>query len=246
MANNRVYEADLTIPAGTQPNAPVTSTVPLPLGTIVKVTLVVPPGPAGNTGWALLLSGTRIIPYAGASWIVADDYSDTWELDQDVNPGQVQVAGYNTDVFQHTVYLRILFSSSQPGVPVAASLASSGGPAPNLTGLGSQSGSSSPGATTGSPGGSTGSPAGTTSPSPGAAGSSPGGTTGAGGASSPAGTTSSPAGSVTPSGTSSPPAGASGPMQVRPAPWQPAPAPLEGPRGGRGWSPAPPAKVTPR
>jgi hypothetical protein len=100
------------VPAGTPVSAPVSTTVPVPVGTVVKVTIVIPPGHAGLTGLQVLLAGTPIIPYAGAAYLIGDNYQDSWEIGQDVNPGNLTLAGYNTDIFQHTFYTRFLWQDA--------------------------------------------------------------------------------------------------------------------------------------
>lgn len=126
----RVYEGALTVPAGTPQSAPATFVIPMPNGHIADVNLVVPNGHNGLTGFQLILSGTPIIPYGGASFLVANDYDKSWDIDQDFNEGQVVMAGFNTDIFAHTFYCRILWESTPPppvavsiGAPAAATVA---------------------------------------------------------------------------------------------------------------------------
>ena len=265
MARNRVYEADLLVPAGTPQTAPATFVIPLPQGLVGRVTLTVPPGHAGNTGFQLLWAGVPIVPYGGAGWIVADDYTDSWELDQDVNPGQLVMAGYNADVFAHTFFLRILWSQGPVPLPISVSLAAPAGTGPDLSGLGA----AAPGAS-GGPGA-----AGTSSvtgagicydvngaqvpcSSPGAVTgpvSAPGGTSGSPGPASPVQGTTGPYPGSPPGGTSgsgSPPGGTSGSPPGSSSPpggssppgsGSPAPGPGPGPGGGGGGLPAWPAPV---
>lgn len=131
----RVYEGDLVVPAGTTAAAPATAALPIDQGTLVKVTLVVPPGHAGLTGFQLRLAGTAIVPYAGAAWIVANAYTDSWELDQDVVPGNITLAGYNTDVYPHTFYVRALLAQRQAPSALLAATPSAGAAGLDLTAL---------------------------------------------------------------------------------------------------------------
>lgn len=116
----RVYEGDLTVPAGTPAGNPVTLVVRMPAGTLRKVTLVVPSGHSGLTGFQLRWGGTPVVPYAGAGWIVADNYTDSWQLDQEQQPGSIALAGYNTDIWPHTFYCRMLWepAAAPPAVTV--------------------------------------------------------------------------------------------------------------------------------
>lgn len=132
----RIYEGDLTVPAGTPVAAPVSLAVPVDLGTLRRVTLEVPTGHAGLTGWMLLIAGTPVIPYAGNTWLVADGYTDSWELDQDINQGQVTVKGYNTDIYAHTFYARLLIDRYTPPPAVLITSTETGGPAADLAAIG--------------------------------------------------------------------------------------------------------------
>lgn len=150
MANGRVYEGDLTVPAGTLQAAPVLAVVPFPDGRIRKVTIVVPPGHAGLTGLQVRLAGTPIVPYGGAPWLVADHYTDSWEVDQDAAAGQLALAGFNTDVYPHTFYTRILWEQPPPPPAVTAQLATTGAQPAGLTAL-AQFSPSDTGETAGAP-----------------------------------------------------------------------------------------------
>ena len=119
----RVYEGDLIVPAGTLAAAPVSAVLQMPQGTLAKITLVVPQGHCGLTGIRVTLAGTPIIPYGGNPWLIANDYTDSWELDQEVNPGQVALVGYNTDVYAHCFYVRALWVPPAPGPAVTAAIA---------------------------------------------------------------------------------------------------------------------------
>ena len=123
--NGRVYEGVLTVPAGTPVSAPATFVIPMPSGHIDDVNLVVPAGHNGLTGFQLVLAGTPIIPYGGATFLVANDYDKSWPIDQDFNEGQVVMTGFNTDIFAHTFYCRVLWAATPPP-PVAVSIGSPG------------------------------------------------------------------------------------------------------------------------
>ena len=133
---SRVYEGDLTVPAGTPATAPVSALVPLQLGVLRKITLEVPRGHSGLTGWQLVIAGTPVIPFAGNTWLIADNYTDSWELDEQVNPGQVQVMGYNNDIYAHTFYARFLLEDLAPPPAISITSTEQGGPAANLAAIG--------------------------------------------------------------------------------------------------------------
>lgn len=132
---SRVYEGDITIAAGTLSTAPASQVVNTPVGTIRKVTVVVPPGPSGQVGFQLQLAGTPIIPYGGGPWLIADNYRDSWDIDQDVNPGQLALVGYNTDVFPHTIYTRLEWVPPVPPAAVTTPSAAAAAAGPDTSAL---------------------------------------------------------------------------------------------------------------
>jgi len=113
----RVYEADLTVPAGTAIAAAVSAVWALDEGTLVNVRIVVPPGHNGLTGVRVLWAGTPIIPYGGAPYIIANDDKMDWDINQDVNTGSITVQGYNLDIWPHTFYLRGLLDRLGSSMP---------------------------------------------------------------------------------------------------------------------------------
>lgn len=104
----------VTIPAGTPQAAPVTVDVSFPPRLVQAVHWQVPPGPSGLMGWRLTMSGgVPVIPYGGG-WIIADDRSDTWPVTGMPDSGAWEVTGYNTDIYDHTVYLEFLLALDAP------------------------------------------------------------------------------------------------------------------------------------
>jgi len=67
-------------------------------------------------GWALTVSGNPVIPRDIGSYIVADGDADTWQLEDYPDQGAWQVTGYNTDIYNHTVYLTFLLDQNVAGV----------------------------------------------------------------------------------------------------------------------------------
>lgn len=117
-------EADLTVPAGTPASAPVSAVVPVTTGWIGKARLTIPDGHNGLTGWALQVAGTTVIPYSGSGYVISNNHVYEWELNRQVNTGQVVVMGYNTGQFPHTFYFYGEWQSQAPTPPVSAVLAS--------------------------------------------------------------------------------------------------------------------------
>lgn len=103
-----VYSYQVTIPAGTSPATPFTANTPTPVRTLSELEIVVPPGPAGLMGFAITMGGVNVLPVMPGTWVVTDDERITWSLEGQPNSGAWQLTGYNTGVFDHTVYMRFL------------------------------------------------------------------------------------------------------------------------------------------
>lgn len=116
----RAFQA--TIPAGTTQAAPVRISVAFPVRKVDVLEIIVPPGPSGLMGFAVTMGGINVIPVVPNTYIVTDDEKITWPLDGLPESGAWQLSGYNTDVFDHTVYLRWLVDivTASPGLSVVA------------------------------------------------------------------------------------------------------------------------------
>lgn len=112
-----IREFPVTVPAGTPLASPVTVDVSFPERVVDAVSWRVPPGPSGLMGWRLTSAGTPVIPIQPDGWIVTDDDSSTWPLDDYLDSGNWQVTAYNTGAYDHTVYLTFLLDL--PGGAVA-------------------------------------------------------------------------------------------------------------------------------
>lgn len=128
-----IRAAQALIPAGTPVAAPVTVDVSFPERYVRSVRWRVPHGPSGLMGWRLSSDGVPVIPVKAGTWIIADGESDDWPLDGYPDAGNWQVTGYNTGVFDHTVYLTFLLDLITPAVAPAAVVAAA--PAPALAEL---------------------------------------------------------------------------------------------------------------
>ena len=109
----------VTIPAGTTSDSPFTADVSFPDRVVSGVHWKVPPGPSGLMGWRLSMSGGIAVIPTGGGWVITDDDSDTWPLTRQPDSGGWEVTGYNTDIYDHTVYVTFLldFVGSQPVQP---------------------------------------------------------------------------------------------------------------------------------
>jgi len=103
-----IRAVQVTVPAGTAESSPQVTEVFFPPRILTAVHWRVPPGPSGLMGWRLTMSGgTPVIPSAGG-WIVADDESAQWAVQDQPDSGRWEIAGYNTDIYDHTVYVTFL------------------------------------------------------------------------------------------------------------------------------------------
>jgi hypothetical protein len=105
---SEIRSFQVTIPAGTAQTSPAITDVSFPPRVVTGIHWKVPPGPSGLMGWALTIDGNPVIPRAQGTYIVADNDSDTWTLEGYPDQGQWQLTGYNTDIYDHTVYLDFL------------------------------------------------------------------------------------------------------------------------------------------
>lgn len=125
-----VRSFQVTIPAGTTIDAPYTASVAFPPRLVEGVHWKVPPGPSGLMGWRLTMSGgTAVIP-TGGGWIITDNDSDTWQLAGQPDSGYWDVTGYNTDIYDHSVYLDFLLNPIPVAAPVTTLLSSASLSAP--------------------------------------------------------------------------------------------------------------------
>lgn len=105
-AVNRVEAAAVLVTASTAKAAAVTTDVSFQDGIVQWIELTVPDGHFGLTGIQILSANGQAIPYTFGEYIVADDYTKTFDLVGQIDTGSWQAKCYNTDIFDHTFYLR--------------------------------------------------------------------------------------------------------------------------------------------
>ncbi len=139
----------MLVPAGTPPAAPVTVDVSFPERVVTAVSWRVPPGPSGLMGWALTSAGAPVIPIQQQTYIVTDNQTSTWPLEDFLDSGNWQVTAYNTGLYDHTVYLTFLLdlpgAADIPASPLpgsGAGFTGTGGSVPVTVPGGGGSGSS--------------------------------------------------------------------------------------------------------
>lgn len=112
---DRIETPAITVPAGTLDTAPQTTALTLRDAVLERIEVRIPPGPSGLVGFAFLHSGQQVIPFVVGQWIIADNESLDWPVENYPTGNKWSVRAYNTDVYDHTLYLRLHFRElSQP------------------------------------------------------------------------------------------------------------------------------------
>ena len=100
------YSKKFTVTAGVQPSSPTFAQLPHDQGTLTELQIVVPPGHAALTGIRILVAGVIIEPWGGSDWFIAADEIITLPYGEFINANQLSVSMYNTDIFDHSFYVR--------------------------------------------------------------------------------------------------------------------------------------------
>lgn len=129
---NRIESFTVTIPKGTLASAPVNIATDFNPGIVERITFTVPPGPSGLMGFQFAYGNAVIIPHDNSKWLIFDDVSKDWPIDEYPTGSYWAVIGYNTDVFDHTIYVDYHITETSPpsGATVAATISPQ--PAPIL------------------------------------------------------------------------------------------------------------------
>lgn len=106
----RVIPLTCTVTANTPISAPQHFPLQFPSANVDRIEVRVPPGPSGLVGFSINQGGGNYIPQGNGNWIIADDEPLAWPTDGAPNNGNWEVVAYNTDVINHTLYVRFLIS----------------------------------------------------------------------------------------------------------------------------------------
>lgn len=107
---DRVEVFTIVVPASTTSASPYSQDLEMRAGELVGVELVIPDGHLGLTGIQLAIDGQAVIPATRGAYIVGNDDVIEWPLGGFPTGGQWQAVAYNTDVFAHTFYVRLLLT----------------------------------------------------------------------------------------------------------------------------------------
>lgn len=119
---------EVLTPTGIAKASPLITNLTMPVRTVEKVGIRIPPGPNGVLGFALGAAGQAFLPVNAGAFIVANDEEIDWPLDEQITSGAWQAMTYNIGQYPHTIY--ITFSLSLIRDPAAITP-----PAPTLTDL---------------------------------------------------------------------------------------------------------------
>ena len=103
---NRVEAFAITVPAGTAQASPQVTSTTFDDGSVVRIELDVPDGHFGLTGIQILAAGAQYIPKTNGTYLIADGHDFAWDVIVTIDTGAWSVQAYNTDVYDHTFYLR--------------------------------------------------------------------------------------------------------------------------------------------
>lgn len=118
----RVEMFEVTTPAATAVGAAISTSLPMDMGVTRKVEIIVPPGPSGLMGFRIAHSGQVVIPYSATTWIITDDEKLDWTLDGYPTGAAWSIVSYNTDIYDHTVYIRWFLDEIPDPLPGAQPL----------------------------------------------------------------------------------------------------------------------------
>lgn len=102
---NRIEPFEVTVPAGTLKAAFLRTNLPMQDGRVDKIQIRIPPGLSGLVGFRFAHSGQSVIPYTGERWFITDDDKLDWEVERYPEGDAWQLWSYNTDVYDHTIYV---------------------------------------------------------------------------------------------------------------------------------------------
>lgn len=101
----RIEPFEVTTPKGTAQSSYQTTRLSFQDGRVERVEILVPPGPSGLVGFKLAHSGQSVIPISADTWNVADGVKFDWPLNNFPEGDMWELWTYNTDVYNHTIYI---------------------------------------------------------------------------------------------------------------------------------------------
>lgn len=105
---DRIEVFDVPVPAGTLQTAPATTALAFDDGIVTDIEVLIPPGPSGFVGYRFAYGGQQIIPHTVGRFIIASGEVIKWPVSKFPTGSQWQLVAYNTDIYTHTLHIRIL------------------------------------------------------------------------------------------------------------------------------------------
>lgn len=107
---SRIWEIAVTVPINTLQSAPQVTKWITEDNLVNSIELTVPPGHNGLTGIRIMKGDVQLLPYSANSFIVANDYTKEFLVNDYVPTADVSIQTYNTGGYPHTFYLRATLS----------------------------------------------------------------------------------------------------------------------------------------
>ena len=120
-----IQSFSVTVNPGGTPAAPQRFPLNMPARIVTGLTVIVPPGPRGEVGFALGAAGVPVLPSNAGGYIVADYQAIDWDVEDQIESGAWQLIAYNTGLYSHT--LQVVFRCELP--PVLGPLGDGAAPA---------------------------------------------------------------------------------------------------------------------
>lgn len=101
----RIVPFEVLTPKGTAKASFLVTPLSFQDGRVERIEILVPPGPSGLMGFRIAHSNQTVIPVSGSTWNIADGVKFDWPLTNFPTGDAWEMWSYNTDVYDHTVYL---------------------------------------------------------------------------------------------------------------------------------------------
>lgn len=110
----RTFATQHAIPASTPQSAPVTQTVDLGQTQLIEVEVVIPNGHVGLTGLLIRVGDTQVVPWTNTTTTFLVGNNEVRRFDCNTQAGAgIVVRAFNTDVLQHSFYVRWTVDDNQ-------------------------------------------------------------------------------------------------------------------------------------
>lgn len=116
---DRIETPTVVVASGATQTNPQTTALNLLDAVLERVEVVIPPGPSGLVGFALVHSGQQVIPFTVGDWLIGDNEKISFDLERFPTGDLWSVRAYNLDIYDHSLYFRFFFRELGLGLPVA-------------------------------------------------------------------------------------------------------------------------------